>query len=389
MYETLPTKAKIFLFTNKINMYKKMAIALIFLGLFILILGMSIGLKNIKPIQMNVISGIVIVIGTCFGLFGKKLQDLGSSEKSDKILLTGTNTNEKVDLLKNQNIELQKKADTLNNKLETQAETIDKLRLENTNLYDKLALSQTNIFNNTERTLQPLSINSLSVNLSYKFDNPKIKQTLSKILELKKQIENIYSTVPPAIDGKRYLPATPGIDAFPDDNNKISTPFVITDEVFINSMGFEIPNIVMQISKEYPTEKREKLKEGTHVLNSFSSFLLEMKSYQLLDPNKVNSVYVDIVNKKINFAIQIVQWHYTPTSGELSSFMDIFEKYLKVSVFYNYFQDNKSKIEIVSAFINNDKKRLQFLFNDIDKSKSKFEFNAAMIHVISKKDLIY
>ncbi|MFC1223061.1 hypothetical protein ACFE6N_04585 [Pedobacter sp. BG31] len=102
-----------------------MAILLILLGAILLIIGMSFALKSIKPVYFNVISGAIIIIGTIFGLFGKQLQDLNSSEKSDKILFTSTNTEENVKELKNT--------------LEKQAQTIDELRRENTDLYSKLS----------------------------------------------------------------------------------------------------------------------------------------------------------------------------------------------------------------------------------------------------------
>ncbi|MFT3679090.1 MAG: hypothetical protein QM791_02385 [Ferruginibacter sp.] len=67
-------------------MNNKMTISLIIAGLLLLIIGMTLGLKNMKPVNFNVFAGIIIVIGTFFGLFGKQLQDKNSSDKSDKIL---------------------------------------------------------------------------------------------------------------------------------------------------------------------------------------------------------------------------------------------------------------------------------------------------------------
>ncbi len=65
-----------------------MILILIIIGCLMLIIGLFFATKQIKPIQLNIISGIVIIIGTFFGLFGKFLQDKNSSEKSDKILNT-------------------------------------------------------------------------------------------------------------------------------------------------------------------------------------------------------------------------------------------------------------------------------------------------------------
>lgn len=118
-----------------------MAITLIILGAVLLIVGLIISLRSIKPMYLNVISGLIIIIGTFFGLFGKQLQDKSSSEKSDKILKTGTNTEEKVDYLKIQNADLAKK-------VEQQAQVIDNLRQENTGLYSKLAETALELNNN-------------------------------------------------------------------------------------------------------------------------------------------------------------------------------------------------------------------------------------------------
>ncbi len=64
----------------------KVALILIIVGGFILILGMTLALKSMKPMYVNVIAGLIILIGSFFGLFGKQLQDQSSSEKTDKIL---------------------------------------------------------------------------------------------------------------------------------------------------------------------------------------------------------------------------------------------------------------------------------------------------------------
>lgn len=365
-----------------------MAITFICVGLVLLIIGLIVGLKNIRTVYMNVISGIVIVIGTCFGLFGKQLQDLSSSEKSDKILKTGENTSDKIDILKSQNTELQLKGDSLNDRLEEQAQIIDKLRIENTDLYGKLSKSQQNILSNTERTLQPLSINGLSISLSYSLNNLKVKEVVANIFELKKQVEDMYSTAPPAVNGQRYLPETPGVIAFPNDDNKITTPISIDNEIFLSNSGFEIPNLVFQFSKKYPIEEKEKLKTGTYILKDFSDISLDFQSYQNIDPNKLQNIYIDFDNEKIIFNIQLARWHYKLDNGEIASFKDLFGKYLKVSAYYNAHDENQSKIEIVSVVLFNDKKRLQFVFNKTEKTKSQFDFNAAYIHIISPKDFL-
>ena len=129
-------------------MKKNMAIILIIAGSILLIIGLTLSLKSIKPMYLNVVSGLIIIIGTFFGLFGKQLQDKSSSEKSDSILKTSANTEEKVDNLKSQNEALNKISEELKEKIETQASTIDKLRRENTELYGKLSIASTEIYNN-------------------------------------------------------------------------------------------------------------------------------------------------------------------------------------------------------------------------------------------------
>jgi hypothetical protein len=115
-------------------MNQKMSIVLVILGSVILIIGLSLALRSVKPMYFNVIAGLIILIGSFFGLFGKQLQDKNSSEKSDKILRTGENAVEKII--------------SLEDKVEKQAQTIDKLRTENTELYTKLSDANKEIYNN-------------------------------------------------------------------------------------------------------------------------------------------------------------------------------------------------------------------------------------------------
>lgn len=125
-----------------------MAILLLISGSIGLIIGLTLALKTIKPMYFNVLAGVIILIGSFFGLFGKQLQDKNSSEKSDKILETGQNTDKKVSYLQIQNDKLTRKADELTNKTEQQGLLIDKLRTENTELYSKLAEANKEIQNN-------------------------------------------------------------------------------------------------------------------------------------------------------------------------------------------------------------------------------------------------
>lgn len=131
-------------------MTKKMAIVLIILGSLLLITGLALALRDIKPMHFNVIAGIIILIGSFFGLFGKQLQDKNSSEKSDKILKTSESTEHKIGELRVQNSELTEKSDELKEKADKQAQTIDKLRAENTELYSKLANASKEIYDNIQ-----------------------------------------------------------------------------------------------------------------------------------------------------------------------------------------------------------------------------------------------
>jgi hypothetical protein len=82
----------------------------------------------LKPTHITLIGAIITGIGALITGYGTYLQNTKSSEKSDTILNTSKNTNEKVENLKNQNSELQLKADDLSQKSEVQSQTIEKLR---------------------------------------------------------------------------------------------------------------------------------------------------------------------------------------------------------------------------------------------------------------------
>jgi uncharacterized membrane-anchored protein YhcB (DUF1043 family) len=152
-----------------------MTISLLLAGAGLLILGMILGLKTLKPIYLNVAAGLIILIGTFFGIFGKQLQDKSSSEKSDQILKNSTNTSEKIDLLKLQNDSLTTQAIDLNEKIEKQAVLIDNLRQENTSLYDKLAKQATNIMDNVKGkgylSLLPIDFSGAKNEASFGFYN--------------------------------------------------------------------------------------------------------------------------------------------------------------------------------------------------------------------------
>lgn len=363
-------------------MISKMTIPLIIFSLILLICGLILGQKQIKPVHMNVISGIVIVVGTLFGLFGKQLQDLNSSEKSDNILKTGINTNEKIDDLNSQNSELKLKADSLNKKLEIQSETIDRLRAENTDLYTKLSTSQGNILENTERTLQPLSINYVSTSLSYDFDNPIIQNIKLELFKIRNEIEVECSKYPPSVNGQRSIPGYDGITYFPDDDNKIKFSLIIQNEETINKLNFKCPNLTYQVFSKFPSEVKEKQTGGGFLVTADRPSL-ELRSYEGQSIIKVQNISINFTLKKITVLLNVKDWHYTIDNGQISSFKDLFGKYLKVAAYYNGYLANQNKIEILSTIIINDKKRLQFIFDKNEKSKATIEFNASYIKLIS------
>jgi hypothetical protein len=137
-------------------MQKNMTIILIIIGSLMLIAGLSMGIKNMKPIHLNFAAAFVILIGTFFGIFGKLLQDKGSSDKSDKILSTGEKTNENVMELKSQNDALISTNYALTNQMtelqsmnNLQLNELNQLREENKNLSYDILNSKSEIIKNS------------------------------------------------------------------------------------------------------------------------------------------------------------------------------------------------------------------------------------------------
>ena len=335
-------------------MTSKFTFMIIIAGLAILVIGLFFGLRNIRPASMTVICGIVIAIGTIFGLFGKQIQDLRSSEKSDSILRTGEATKEKVESLTNLNSELKAKADSLDTKLEIQAQTIDKLRRENTELYFKLSESQLSILQNTERSLQPLAISDMSVTLSYDLDNSNISSVKSYLFELKTKIEQECAKYPPAVNGTREIPSIPDVTFFPTDDNKITTSLIIENQHMLNEINFHCPNIRFQFFSKYPSETRTKQSDGTYLVKKDIEPSLELASQEDYANNYIQTISLDLINQKIIIIIVLKSWTFLKNDGTLLSFKDLFEKYLKVSSYYNSWQKNQQKFEILVAKIIND-----------------------------------
>ncbi len=78
------------------NNIKKMAVLILFIGVLITIIGLALGLKNIETKVYNLTVTLVVVIVGIFGYLGKYIQDVKSSEKTDKIITTTTNTQENI-----------------------------------------------------------------------------------------------------------------------------------------------------------------------------------------------------------------------------------------------------------------------------------------------------
>lgn len=127
-------------------MHKMLIIIIIFVGCLLLLIGLVLGLKFLKPSNFNLICGVIIIGATLLSLFGKYLQDISSSKKTDKIAETGEYTKDKVDSINQKNIELINLTSVLNGKLELQSSLIDKLRSENTDLYIKLSSANSSIY---------------------------------------------------------------------------------------------------------------------------------------------------------------------------------------------------------------------------------------------------
>lgn len=302
-------------------------IVVLSLGVFLTGLGLYLGLKNFDPKYFNVIAGSIITFLTLFGLFGKLLQDISSSE------------------------------------------------------------TQRQIKKNTERSLQPFVVSSFHVAIQYDLTNPVISSVSKKLEKLKIQIEELYSKAPPAVNGQRMLPSTPGIIAF-EQNNKIFGQVIIDNEDFLKNCGFICPSIKFQLSKQYPKESKTDNGDGTYLVNIDFPVSFELQTYPQIDQITLSKVIVDYNENKVIFHVSPVQWNYTLDNGEILSFTDLFGQFLKLSVYYNNWEDNKQKINIISMVLINDKKRLQFIFDPTEKSKSIVELNSASVHQISENDFI-
>ncbi len=80
-------------------MKEKMYLLLIILGAVSLFIGMLLAMKSMKPMHFTVLAGIIVIVGTLFGIFGKLLQDQSNSNNTTNILGKSDSLQTKIDKL--------------------------------------------------------------------------------------------------------------------------------------------------------------------------------------------------------------------------------------------------------------------------------------------------
>lgn len=105
-------------------MQKKMVLFIVILGTSILIVGMILAIRAMRPVEFNIIAGIIALIGTLFLVFGKHKQDLNSSKNMENLKNQVNNLQSEISKkdsalidLGQQNIELGKMNVSLSNRL--------------------------------------------------------------------------------------------------------------------------------------------------------------------------------------------------------------------------------------------------------------------------------
>ena len=162
---------------------------------------------------------------------------------------------------------------------------------------------------------------------------------------IKHQLEDLYSKAPPTVNGKRYLPSTPGFIAF-EENNKINNSLIIHEPNFLSNCGYEIPNLTIQISTKSQSENKTINKDGTNTINYDFPVSFELANFPINEQNKLNRIIVDFQQKKISFNISAIQWNCKRDNGEILSFTDLFGKFLKVSSYYSDWKDNQKNLTL-------------------------------------------
>ena len=245
----------------------------------------------------------------------------------------------------------------------------------------ELSNSQSNIYKNTLRGLQPVTINSVTVAVDFKFDNSNALETVKKITALKDQLETDFAK------SRSYNVIPKDMIVFFGNNLKINGDLIIQQSDFLNTCGLLYPNIVFQFGDKLPVETKEKLKNGENLIHYKFPVSLEFQSYGSFDQYKVIQINVDFSKKVFRAFLQPLQIHWTD-KGEIVSYLDLFGKYLKVSAYYNGYIYNSSKLDIATVNIVNDKKRIFFVLKPTEKVKAYSDPNAAYIHKIVAADQV-
>ncbi len=249
-------------------------------------------------------------------------------------------------------------------------------------LQNSLIETQKSILKNTERSLQPFTVSSFQISLEYTFDNPIIEKSLKLVNDLKKELEDAYSKAPASVNGQRTLPSIPGVITFEEieNENKIKWINISGNQQLLRSCEFEIPIAKVQLFKEFP--------KGNGSFSMTTPIVFEFNTTPNLTTEELTSFTVDYERKKIIVHIAPKKWEYTMDSGDISSFTDLFNKFLMISVYYPSWQNNQVKLDIISMILINDKKRLQFIFTQAEKTFFRGDLNSAYIHQIHKKDFL-
>ncbi|WP_305953311.1 hypothetical protein [Emticicia oligotrophica] len=293
-------------------------------GVLLTILGLYLGLKHLDPKYFNATVGSIIAIFTLFSVFGNLSKEISSSQ------------------------------------------------------------TQKEIKENTERTLQPLSITSLLFTLEYKFDNPKLVTFLKNIYSLKAKQEKLLRKSSTATNGQREIEILPGLTFF-EFGDEITGSLIIDDPNFLKSCNFPFPKITLKFSPQYPKETKISNGDGTYTVNVDFPVSLELEANKI-DAFTLNQVIVDFKESKVTATIQPLEWKYNLDNGKIVSFKDLFGKYLMLSAYYPYWKDNITKFSISSMTLVNERKKLNFTFTPEEKSGLSIVFNAEYLHKITDSD---
>ncbi len=139
-----------------------MVLSVIILGALILLFGMVLAVKSMRPVEFNIVAGIIATIGTLFLVFGKHKQDLNSSKNMEN--------------LKNQVINLQSEISKKDAELIDLSHQNIELGKLNVNLSNRLSEKSTHIYDLSKKIKYPLPETAkASIELYLKLDVEKQK----------------------------------------------------------------------------------------------------------------------------------------------------------------------------------------------------------------------